>query len=210
VISDRWGDLLQRVDAEKLLAGRDRLLGGARFHLTPEELRHRGHRGLPETLACGRQPLVECAGLDGETVEQVPAVKRRGPRELVVRVPGGEPLEREHVDVHGVRLEPDDGRIAGDVVRGRAPQRRADREERLAQAVTRLLVGRVTPEQRGESLARVSLAGRQCEKRQQRLSLLEGQDDRAGAHRRLESVEEDEVEARHRILARVAATITRR
>ena len=187
---------LQGIDAERLPADGDRFLDGAGRRPAVEQRGH-GRGGLsPEPLARSRHPGVEAARAHVDTIEKLAGVEGDRPGQRLVGPLGEETLERHHVYLD--LLEPHGALVGGDATRRCARQRSADGEERLAQAAPRLIGGGLAPEQGGQSLATLALAGREGEEREQCLRLPEGEADRPMTDRRLKATEEDESEACHR------------
>ncbi len=111
---------------------------------------------------------------------------------------GGQPLELHHVDLDGVGIEGDALAVHDQGARPRRRQRASQLVELLPQAVTRLLVTRVRPEQGHQRLARVAGPGPQGEERQQRLPLLaRHRDPRSRVRLHPETAEKKDFQPRH-------------
>src|SRR6185436_11042784 len=107
---------------------------------------------------------------DVEPIEEVAAVQRGRALERRPRAARAEALESIHVDVDSGDVERDRAVVLHQCLAGGA-ERLAQVEQRLAQAVRRLRVTALAPQQRRELLARVCAPDGPREIREQRLAL---------------------------------------
>jgi hypothetical protein len=115
---------------------------------------------LAQPLALERAPLLERRLVEAEPLEQIARVESSRALQRLRRASGDRLLEARHV--HG-----DHGRVERDGVLAHEQNRRVSlaeaaphRQQGLPEAVPGLGLGRVTPEERGQLLARVEPAGR--------------------------------------------------
>ena len=155
-----------------------------------DTVRRVGHEGSLYLATAAREPCKEIA-----------AVQRGGLRERVWRTLSHQSLEVDDVDLHGRPVERDLLAFEPEAPRLRRVEGLPQAEQRLAQALARLLLRQVPPEERGQLVARVGLAWRQRQVRQQHLGPTGWQsksDSRAESD--LESAEQSAAERCHRAL----------
>jgi len=169
--------LVERIEGEDAPPDLERARDVARVRVPREHARERAAHEAAQTLPLGGHPLLEPGLVEREPVEEIAAVELDPALERVRR-PGREAaLEARDVGADGGGRQRDgvapDLEIGGGAVRERA----ADQEERLPQAVARVAVVDVAPEEGRQLFARVRLAQRDREIREQRLGLALGQHD---------------------------------
>jgi hypothetical protein len=166
--------LLQRIDGDQLERGLD---GGLRRRrpLRGQELRQPLHGPLAQPLPLADEPFLEWRLVERDPGEELATVEVAGPLEGGRRAGRHRALELERVHRDRLGIE----RYAGLVsAQAAVSEGLANRVERLAQAGARLLGGPIAPEQGGQLVARVGLAGRAGEVGQQRLALAHGEPER--------------------------------
>jgi hypothetical protein len=124
---------------------------------------------LPESLALGEEPVLEGRRLHVEAIEEVTLIEGHRLLQLRLTSRGHESLEVDDIDVelqgiqgHCVRIDDD-----GPGTRKRSSQS----GEGLPEALSRLGIGDVRPEQRGQPITGMSSAWMRGEVRQQGANL---------------------------------------
>jgi hypothetical protein len=171
--------LLQRVEGEQAHGGLNGALGRAGLALAGQQPGEGLERQLPQPLAFGDEPFLEQRLVQAEAREQIACIDRRGLLERLRRAFRHVPFEAGDVDVDHGRVQRKRLAFGDQDRRGGGRQRPSQGGERVAQAVAGSLVGRLAPEERGEPVARVGVAGLGAEVGQQRLGLAGGQVDGA-------------------------------
>src|SRR5262252_3175466 len=121
-----------------------------------EEFRESFKRPFTEALALRDEPLLERRFVDAEPFEQITSVKRDGSFERLEGSLGQEPFEADRIHFNGCQIQ--SNRLAFNEQEWRCGgQCLAKNVYGLSQALSRLLVGRITPEQGGQSVARERL-----------------------------------------------------
>jgi hypothetical protein len=124
---------------------------------------------LAEPLALGEQPLLEGGRLPSEPREQIPLIEGGRLLERLRGASGRQALELPRIDFQSARIEGD--RFAR-LAEARPGQGVAEDEEGLPEALSRPLVRGVWPQESGELVAWLGLAGPQREVAEERLGLL--------------------------------------
>jgi len=114
---------------------------------------------LVQPLALAREPALEGRVLHHETGQELPPVERRSPFERGERVLPGRALKLEHVHGEIDRVQRHPLVIGDQAPLARGPEDAPQLEEGLAQAIARLLVRAVSPEEPGQPGPRLGLAG---------------------------------------------------
>ena len=117
--------------------------------------------------------------------------RRRGPGPY-------QPLERDDVEVEDGRVE-GHGVGLGEERSAMTGQGPAQPHERLAQALARLALAHVRPEQPGQRLARVRPPASHGQVGQERLRLARGHGPRAGVGPQEKAAQQPQAEMRHRL-----------
>ena len=123
------------------------------------EFLHDARGESAETLALGAQPFLELGGHAIDAVQEVAAVQGGRPA-------AGTRLRRQARKVDGVdrdAVRQQRHRVAVGVhgIEARLPERLTDPGQRLLQAVARLRLGAIAPQQAGKAVAGLRLSGRQ-------------------------------------------------
>ena len=190
---------LQRVEAEQARGDGDGRRDRAVLNVVREQFRQRLDGQLAQPLALGHQPFLEGRLLHAEPLEQLAAVERPRFGERVGGPHRDQALERGDVDLHRRRHQRN--RVGADVEDVAVVRRQglADREQRLPQAVPRLRVRGLSPEERRQLVALVGLPGLDGQIGQQCLGFAARQDHRGSAvPASLKATEQVEPEGRHR------------
>ena len=199
---------LERVDREQARGGMGGLFHPSCLAVALDEPAERVDGQLAEPRALDVQPLLEGRRRDVHAVEQRTLIERHGRLERLRRSTPHEPLECRDVELERGRGQRD--RIALHEERARiGGEDAAQAHHRLAQALPRLALPHVAPEESRERLARVRASGPHREVGQERLRLARGQGARAVVRAEQEAAEELEGEPRHRPRA-VAPAFRRR
>jgi hypothetical protein len=168
------------------------------LNVVREQFRQRLDGQLAQPLALGHQPFLEGGRRDVESLEELAAVERPRFGERVGGPRRDQALECGDVDLH--RRRHHRHRVGADVEDVAVVRRQslADREQRLTQAVPRLCVRGLSPEERRQLVARVGLPRLEREISQQSLGFAARQDHRRfAAPASLEATEQVEPEGRH-------------
>ena len=162
--------LLERIEGEQA-SGRLHSKGLFGLGLVGEQPGQRLEGQLAQPLPLGREPLLEGGRGDGQALEEVPSIELGGLLEGLRGALAHEPLEREDVDVErrAVQRHPVLPNAKAEGGRG---ERGAKDEEHLAEIGARLVVVDLGPEQGGQLVAWVGLAGVAGEEGEQGLGLL--------------------------------------
>jgi hypothetical protein len=188
---------LQRVDREQAHGGMGGRLHASRLAVALDEPAERVDGQLAEPGALYLEPLLEGRRRDVHAVEQGTLVERHGRFERLRGSTPHEPLECGDVEVEHRRGQRD--RIALREERARiGGEGAAQAHHRLAQALPRLTLPHVAPEECRERLACVRAPGPHREVGEERLSLARGQGARTVVRAEQEAAEELESEPRHR------------
>src|SRR5437588_12563470 len=131
-----------------------------------EQLRERLDRELPQPLALGEQPLFERWFTDGEPFEKLAAIQGGGGFERSGCGLGDAPFELDDVTINRSGGE---RKLSPRPVDRVIPEGFAEDAERVAQAVARLRLVAIAPEERGQLVARLTLTGSDREVGDQRL-----------------------------------------
>ena len=193
------GVLAERVELHQPARGSGGPVPGA----LGERPRHEAGRGLlrpaAQPLALDAQPFLEGGIADADAVEQVAAVERDRRLRRVGGPFGEQPLERG--DVHRQRRGIEANRLAiGDERIAVAAQGGAEPRQGVLEAVARVGVAAVAPQQAREPVAGVGGAGGQGEHGQQRPVLLPRQVARRAVRPNLEAAEQRHRHGRHAVL----------
>jgi len=149
---------------------------------------------LAKALPLPLQPFLEWRLLHPDALEEIALVQRGGRLQGGHRAFRDQPFEPDNIDVEASPLERHVP-LVGDQDRV-GPEHAAQRHERLAQALTRVLVTRAWPQQSRELVARVAAPGRHRQVGEQRLSLVVREGYRGtGAETGAKTSEEDEGES---------------
>ena len=119
-----------------------------------------------------RKPSIERRLVKVHALEQVANIGGCGLAQVCTRGVRGKLHEPERIDGNRRRIEAHRVRFGHDQWCRHIVERAADEGDRLAQTVSRLRRGDVTPEKRGEGIAAVCLQRAQREVRQERLCLV--------------------------------------
>ena len=188
---------LERVDRQQARGGMGGRLRASRLAVALDEPAERVDGQLAEPGALYLEPLLEGRRRDVHAVEQRTLVERHGRLERLRGSTAHEPLECGDVEVERPRGQRD--RIALREERARiGGERAAQAHHRLAQALPRLALPHVAPEERRERLARVRASRPHREVGEERLGLAGGQGARPVVRAEQEPAEELEGEPRHR------------
>jgi hypothetical protein len=184
---------LERVEGEQPLRGADGALGLAGSGQVGDQPGERLQDELAEALALDEQPGLEGALVDDEALEEVAAVEVGGAGEAVGRAGSEGLLEAEDVHVGRVGAEGD----ALAVGEERGGEGAAESAQGVPEAVLRVGVGALPPQQGRQLVPGVDGAGREREIGEQGLGLLRERGGRAPRRPRLEAAEELDLHARH-------------
>ena len=166
--------------------------------LLGQEPRERLQGQLAQPQPLGEQPLLEGRLLQREPLEEVAPVEGDRLLEGLPGAPGHPLLERPHVHGHDGGLERHG--LAHQPERLGIPQDLPEREQGLAQAGPGLRLSHVPPEERGELVARVGLTEREGQVGQQRLGLLDRDDERlVGVEPGAKATEKGQAQSCHRV-----------
>ncbi len=159
--------LLERIEGEELERGLHGRLRRPRRPMPGEEPGQGLHRGLAQALALGQEPLLERRLLQRQARQEVALVQQPGLVERAGRPLGDEGLEDLRVDGHRLGVERHCVAVEPEGVG--SGQGLPERGQRLAQAAAGLRRLHVAPEQGGQLVPGVGLAGGHREIGQQRL-----------------------------------------
>jgi hypothetical protein len=149
--------LLERIEG-KQASGRLHGKGLFRLGLVGEQPSQRLEGQLAQPLPLGREPLLEGGCGDGEALEEVPSIELGGLLERLRGALAHEPLEREDVDIE--RRAVQRHRVfPNSKAEGGRGERGAKDEKHLAEIGARLVVVDLGPQQGGQLVAWVGLAG---------------------------------------------------
>ena len=164
--------LLQGIEAEEPHRRLNGALRARGLALMGQQPRQGLQRLLPQPLPLGHEPLLEERLVQREAEEQIAAVQLGRLLQRLRSPLGNAPLEGHHVDLHrhgvhghGLPFDPQRWRVG-------VGERPAQRDERVAETTTRLIVALLAPQQGRELVAGVALAGSNGKIGQQGLSLL--------------------------------------
>ena len=124
-----------------------------------------------QALTFRQQPFLERRRAQMEAVEQLAAIELARALQRMRRIDGDEALELQYVDADAIFLQANRIGIGAEQSRVLRRQRAAQLTERLAQALTRLGLAAILPEQCGELVARLRLARMKRQVSEQRLGL---------------------------------------
>jgi hypothetical protein len=145
---------LEGIEREQSYGGLRRFGERVLLRLHREQPGQRLHGPIAQAGPFRLQPRLERLLVHVQAFEQVAAVERDGLVERRRRALAHALLEAHHVDLRHPCVERD-GLALGLQARRTAGQHAAQREERLAETVPRLLGGGITPEERDQLLARM-------------------------------------------------------
>ena len=148
-----------------------RRLGRSRAALVGKEPRQPLESQLSQPLPLKHEPFLKGGFLDGQSLEEVALVETRRLGECGRGAVGHTVLEAGDVHIDGSGVEGEGAPVEMKPGRGLVGQGLAENEERLAQALPRLVLGPVTPEEGGHLVPRVRLAERHGEVREHGLGL---------------------------------------
>ena len=198
-------DLPQGIDARAAGAQRRRLVVRAARHVPIDQPCQRLTRQVAQALPFHQQPFVERRIAEIEAVQQIAAIERRRAREALDRALADQLLELRHIDRNRCPLQAQEVTIGEERRRLHAIERFSQLEDGLLQAVPRLTVAAVTPEQPGQLVARSRLAGWDCQNGEQRALLASGYVDLPPGGASLEPTEQNELQGSHRRRARLGS-----
>ena len=170
--------LLQGVEREEAEAGLDGRLGGGGLLLMGEQAPQGLDGQLVQALPLGREPFLERALGQRQPGQEVAAVEAGDLLERLGAAIGDQPLEARHVHLDDRGVQGHARAVEDEAGPGAWGQELADSREGVAQVAPGLGILHVSPEQGRELLARVGLAGRERQVRQEGLSLLGGEHER--------------------------------
>ena len=190
--------LLKWIEREQSPRSLDGRLGRATLHLLGQEARQGLLDQLTETVALGPEPALEGLLVDAQPVEERAFVERDGGGE------GGRgPLANQALEAGDVHI--DGGGVDGDRLRlddeaGIFCRREdlADTKDGLSEALSRLALADVAPEEGSQAFPRVRAAGAEGEICQEGLRLAGGEGERARLQPEVEAAQEPETQAWHR------------
>ncbi len=190
--------LLQRIEGEQSPRRLDGRLDRATLHLLGQEPRQGLQDQLTETVALGPEPALEGLLVDAQPVEERTFVERDGGSEG-----GGGPLANQALEARDVHI--DGGGVDGDRLRlddeaGIFCRREdlADTKDGLSEALSRLALADVAPEEGSQAFPRMRAAGPEGEICQEGLRLPSREGERARLQPEVEAAQEPETQAWHR------------
>ena len=190
--------LLKWIEREQSPRRLDGRLGRATLHLLGQEAGQGLLDQLTETVALGSEPALEGLLVDAQPVEERTFVERDGGGEG-----GGGPLANQALEAGDVHI--DGGGVDGDRLRlddeaGIFCRREdlADTKDGLSEALSRLALADVAPEEGSQAFPRVRAAGAEGEICQEGLRLAGGEGERARLQPEVEAAQEPETQAWHR------------
>jgi hypothetical protein len=150
--------LLERIEGEDAQGRLDGSLRQAGRDLASEQRSQDAQPQLVHPLALGREPALERRVLHHQTGQELSPVERRSPFERGERVLPGRALELEHVHGKTAWVQRHPLMIGDEAPLARRPEGAAQLEKGLAQAIARLLVRPVSPEEPGQPGPQLGLA----------------------------------------------------
>ncbi len=190
--------LLRAVEGEKAQAGLDAGLHASIVQPVTRQALERIDGKAAEPIALAGDPLLEARLTQPDAFQQVTAVQGHRLHQRGWFAGADETLEAQHVNVDRGHVERDRLVIGHEHGRPRPREPPSQTRQRLAQALSRLRLAAVSPQQGGERRSRRPSAPAEREVREKAAGLAGGDGQGgAGSQRGLEAAEECESESRH-------------
>ena len=170
------------------LRGRSRALGIAAGQRLRHQAAERPLEQLTQAPAFHQQPILEGGIADRDAIEEIALIERGCPRQRPDRAVADQPLEEERVStLTASRSSSDRLAVGAEHAAAVVAEAAAQPRQRLLQAVARLLVAMLAPQQAGEAVTRMGGAGADRQEGEQGAILLRRQiDSRAVGQQSLE------------------------
>jgi hypothetical protein len=192
--------LLEGIERQEPQGGLDHGVERARGALVLEARGEDADSKLVQAFALAREPALERGFLHRQPRQELAPVQRAGPGERLRAACLRELLEGDRIHLESRRAQLDALVVGPQQARTVGSQGSADIEQRLPQAVPRLLFAPLGPEQGGELCAGAGVPARQGQEGQERLRLA-AEREGAGAEGGLEAAKQGQGKLSHGVRA---------